>query len=397
MKSDIKISESGVSFTQGEATGLWESARSVWTHRKTVLKACGVGAVIGIIIASGTPKEYTASLFVVHERSRRSSTSGMSEAADAEDFEISAAPASERDAIYPSLYPLITKSTPFLIGLFNIEVRRQNDSTTMTLYHYMKHCKKRPWWNAVISAPQALLGRALSLLTGNANENEGSEPDHPEAKAGTPPIRLTREERNVANAITNGIHIKPDRKKKTITISVTMQDPLVAAIVTDSIGAHLKKHVTQYRKIKAQENLKHAEKICEDAKTAYYRAQEKYNRHADANRDLVKLTARAQSARLRNEMNMALRNYNRAKLQVEAATEKVEKVRPVYTVIQPVLVPQHPSSPGAPVIIRMSILLAGALSVGWILYGKRLAKELSEKMKRLKRAGREGDVEKVYD
>lgn len=47
-----------------------ELFRKVFASRKLILIACGIGAIVGIIIASGIPKEYTASIFIVPENSR---------------------------------------------------------------------------------------------------------------------------------------------------------------------------------------------------------------------------------------------------------------------------------------------------------------------------------------
>lgn len=50
----------------------------------------------------------------------------------------SSSSATERDAIYSMLYPDIIHSTPFLVRLFDVEVRGQKDSTAMPLLRYLK-------------------------------------------------------------------------------------------------------------------------------------------------------------------------------------------------------------------------------------------------------------------
>lgn len=64
------------------------------------------------------PKEYTASTLIAPEGYRRSASSGMSALANITDIDIRSSTTTERDAIYPSLYPSIVNSTPFLIRLF---------------------------------------------------------------------------------------------------------------------------------------------------------------------------------------------------------------------------------------------------------------------------------------
>lgn len=139
---------------------------------------------------------------------------------------------------------------------------------------------------------------------------------------------MTHEEMGMANAIASRINIGVDKKKKTITIFVTMQDPLVAATVADTVRVRLKKYITEYRTSKARRLLEYAEKLRKEARAEYYEAQKRYTRYADGNQGLVKLTSRAEQARLRNEMDLAQATYNQTEQQVQIAKAKVEKETP---------------------------------------------------------------------
>lgn len=339
--------------------------RKVWTFRKQIFKACGIGAAIGMIILLGTPKEYTASTLIVPERTRRSSSSGISALVDMADIDIgTSSTTTERDAIYPSLYPSIANSTPFLIRLFNIKVCEQKDSIVMPLSQYLKERQKVPWWNSITSLPAKLIGRTISLFKDTSDENREK------TKTKINPFWLTREEAGMARAIASRINIEVDKKKKTIKIFVTMQDPQVAATVADTVQARLKEYITEYRTSKARRLLEYAEKLRKEARAEYYEAQKRYTRYADGNQGLVKLTSRAEQARLRNEMDLAQVTYNQTEQQVQIAKAKVEREIPVYAVIQPVQVPLSPSKPRKMVILAGCIFLAGAGSISWILFAK---------------------------
>lgn len=47
-----------------------ELFRKICASRRLLLKVCGIGAVVGLIIALSIPKEYTASTLVAHEGTR---------------------------------------------------------------------------------------------------------------------------------------------------------------------------------------------------------------------------------------------------------------------------------------------------------------------------------------
>lgn len=350
-------------------------AGKVWSSRRLILKSCAIGAVIGIVIATGTPEVYTAGTLVASEGTRKRTSSSVSALADMAGG-MKSSIATERDALYPSLYPSIVNSTPFLVGLFDVKVHKQKNSAAMTLAQYLKGHQKAPWWSTITSAPFKLAGWGMSLLSSPADEPE-------EGKTGTKertvPLRLTREEAGMAGAIASCISIEVDKKKRTIAIGVTMQDPQVAAIVTDTVRVRLEEYMTEYRTSKARRILEYSQKLREEAQAEYYAAQDRYTRYADANQSLASLASRAESARLRNEMELASTTYNQMEIQVKAAEARVNKVTPVYTVIQPAAVPLGPSKPHKMLIITGCVFLAGMAGAGWSLFVRDIVKRIRKK------------------
>lgn len=356
--------------SQEQKTDLSKLFAKVWASRMLILKVCSIGAVVGLIVALGTPKEYTAKILIIPERTSRSSSSRANALAA-----MMGGSTASRDAIYPSLYPAIVKSTPFLIRLFDVEVREQKDSTAITLAQYLKERQKSPWWNAITSAPSRLVGLGISLF--REEENETQE----EAQKRIDPFQLTPGEASIAGAIASKIFIEYDKKKRAVTLLVTVQNPLVAATVADTVSAHLQAYITEYRTSKARTILNYNEKLCQEAQAEYYKAQEKQAAYADANRNLVLRTSRAQLANLQNETNLALNAYNRLEQQVQLAKTKVREAIPAYVVIQPAIVPPAPSKPHMVQILAIYILLSGAAAVGWVLFGKDFLREIKDKKK----------------
>ena len=346
-----------------------ETARKLWNRRGLILRTCAIGIAAGLIVGLGTPKEYTAGIFIVPESSRRNASSGMAALSGMVGGDGGPSSATERDAIYSALYPAIIHSTPFLVRLFDVKVREQKDGAETTLSRYLRERQKRPWWNAVTSAPSRLAGWVATLLGGTPDEvsKKGRKEN------GMDIFRLSPEEAGMAGAIASRIGVAVDEggsSRRRITLTVTMQDPLVAATVADTVLAHLKEYVTDYRTAKARRMLEYAENIRREAQAEYYAAQERQTRYADANRNPAMLTSRAELVRLRNEVNLALTAYNQAELQVQVAEAKVKRMIPVLAVIQPATVPLTPSSPRKVLILAVCVLLAGAGSAAWVLFGK---------------------------
>ena len=348
-------------------------AQKVWNFRKSIFKVCGIGTIIGMVIGFSIPKEYTADILIAPESTSRSSSSDMSALADMADIDLASSATTERDAVYPSLYPIIVNSTPFLIRLFDVKVRQQNDSTALTLARYLQECQKAPWWRIITSAPSRLMGWSMSLFRNTPKE------DGEKTKTKINPFLLTRREAGMAGVIASKIRIGVDKKKRVITVFVTMQDPLVAAIVADTVRVHLQEYITEYRTVKARRILKYTEQLRNEAQAEYYEAQNRYTRYADVNQGLTKFTSRAELISLQNEMNLAHSTYNQMEKQVRAVQAKVEKVTPVYAVIQPVQVPINPSKPNKVIILMACIFLSGVGTVTWILFVKDFMKNVRKK------------------
>ena len=56
---------------------LLELAQKLWSNRKTILKWCGIGAVVGLVIAFSIPKEYTTTIKLAPEFSNSKGSSGL--------------------------------------------------------------------------------------------------------------------------------------------------------------------------------------------------------------------------------------------------------------------------------------------------------------------------------
>lgn len=344
---------------QEQEIDLVELAKKVWDSRKLILKACGVAAVVGLVMAFSIPKEYTSEILIAPESTGKSSSSSSMSALAAM-AGVNLGSSSGRDAIYPDLYPDIVSSTPFLIGLFDIPVHQQKDTTTMALATYMKEHQKVPWWKTITGAPFKLLGWVISLF--KENEEEGGNP-----KA-IDPFRLTKEQAAIAGAIGGKIMVTVEKKTWVTTLAVTMQDPLIAATIADSVRLRLQDYVTDYRTSKARNTLEYTEKLTKEAQAEYYEAQEKYARFADTNQGLSMLSSRAELEKLQNEMNLAYSAYNQMSQQLRLAKAKVEEITPVYTIIQPASVPLRASKPSKLMILVGCVFLAGVGSVGWVLF-----------------------------
>ena len=346
--------------SQEEEIDLLELALKVWGERKFILKACGYAVLIGLVIVFSIPREYTAEAMIAPELSDNKGTGGLSSLAAMAGLNLNAT--SGADAIYPDLYPDIVSSTPFITGLFNVRVKDLDEEVDTTLYCYLNEYQRMPWWSLITSAPFEALGWVVSLLTDE--EDDGI----------FDPFHLTKEETDTAKELSERINVSVDKKTGVTTLTVTMQDPLISASLTDTVMHRLQNYITEYRTNKARHDLAFTEKLYTEAKANYTDAQSKYASFVDANQNIILLSYRAEQERLQNEMSLAYNVYTQVAQQLQMAKAKVQEITPVYTVVQPATVPLRPSKPSKPMILIGFVFLAGVGSVGWILFIKDLLK-----------------------
>lgn len=346
---------------------LLELASKLWDQRKKIIIWCVCGAVIGLIIAFSIPREYTTSVKLAPEANdAKASAGGLSALASMAGFGSSASGA---DAVYPQLYPDVVSSVPFVTSLFDVVVEtKTDDPQKMTVQQYMEDEVKAPWWSAVMGAPFKLLN-----LFRSAEEEDGDKKiDN---------FQLTQKETELVMALNKRITASVDQKTSVVTISVNMQDPLVSAILADTVVSRLQQYVTAYRTNKARKDLEYAETLNEEAKDEYYKAQQRYAEYTDRNQGLAFQSARITSSRLENEASLAFNLYNQTAQQVQKAKAKVQETTPVYAVITPATVPVKPTSPKKVMILVGFTFLAFVACAAWILFLSPVMEQFKAKKK----------------
>ncbi|WP_308765562.1 Wzz/FepE/Etk N-terminal domain-containing protein [uncultured Bacteroides sp.] len=349
---------------QEQDIDLLELVQKVWAERKLVIKACVGAAVIGVVVAFSIPKEYSTQITLAPETTGK--TPGGNMGALAAMAGINLGSSSGQDALSPDLYPDIVSSTPFLTGLFDVNVTTQDGRVKTSLYEYMKERQRKPWWGSVLSAPFKALGWGMSLF----RETEEDAP----AGSKVDPFKLTPKQAGIVKGLSSRIMVSVDKKTGVTTLSVQMQDPVISAALTDTVMHRLQNYITDYRTNKARHDLAFTEKLYKEAKENYYTAQQRYARHVDGNLDVILQSYRSEQERLQNEMTLAYGVYNQLAQQLQMAKAKVQEITPVYTVVQPATVPLKPIKPNKIMILFGFVFLATVGSIGWILFVKDLLK-----------------------
>lgn len=344
--------------------------RQVLAIRKKLYIAAAVGVVLGILIALGTPKQYTVSITLSPEMG--SGKSGSDLASMAGSFLGGSIGSDSPDALNATLAPDIVASTPFLLELFDARVVSQDKQIDTTFTAYLDE-QKSSWLGYVLKVPGMAVGGIKSLFSDKEQEKAET------VQEGT--IELNKEDAAKLKVLRQQITAEVEKKTAITTLSVTLQDPKVTATIADSVVSKLQQYITTYRTSKAKEDCQYLEKLFKERQQEYYDAQQRYARYVDANSNVVFQSTMAERERLQNDMNLAYQVYSQVAQQLQVARAKVQEEKPVFAVVEPAVVPLDPSGISRKVIILGIIFLTVALTGAWELLGKKYWQLLKEGLK----------------
>ncbi len=349
---------------------LMEIAANLWNNRKKLLIWSVCGAVLGLIVAFSIPREYTTTVKLAPETNdNKGGAGGLGALASMAGISMSSGGS---DALYPMLYPDVVKSVPFLTGLLDMKVETEDDGRKLTVTQYVEEDIRSPWWGAITGAPFKLL--AMLRSSGDDAIEKNHKLDN---------FRLTPRENDLVETLSARISASVDPKTSVISVSVTMQDPLVSAELADSVVERLKEFITDYRTNKARQDLAYAEKLNEEAQQKYYAAQQRYANYLDRNQGIVLRSAQVERERLENEVSLAFNVYNSTCQLVQRGQAKVQETMPVYAVITPATVPSSPSKPRKALILIAFTMLGFMASAVWIQFLQPMYKQFKETRKRV--------------
>ena len=342
--------------------------RKIIGIRKTIYKAAGIGLVVGIIVAISIPKQYTVGVTLSPEMggSKGGGLSGL-----AASFLGSGGSMNEgTDALNASLSADIVSSTPFLLELSTMKIPALKGGT-MTLNVYLDE-ESSPWWGYVIGLPGMVIGGVKSLFTEEESESVPSD----KANLGT--IELSKKESEKIEALKKKILASVDKKTSMTTVSVTLQNPKVAAVVADSVVRKLQEYIIDYRTTKAKEDCLYLERLFKERQQEYYDAQKKYADYMDSHDNIILQSVRAEQERLQNDMSLAYQVYSQVANQLQVARAKVQEEKPVFAVVEPAVIPLYPSGTSRKIYVLAFIFLSVCIVISWKLFGEDILNKFKE-------------------
>lgn len=325
--------------------------RKIIAIRKTLYKAAGIGLVLGVIIALSTPKQYTVTVTLAPEMNGSPKSGGLASLASS--FLGGGNLGNSPDALNAALSSEIVSSTPFLLELFNTRVQTLDGELDTTLVAYLNE-QRSSWMGAVLAAPgmaiKAIKGLFLREVDSITTNN---------------PFLLTKEENGIIKFLRENILADVDKKTGITTLSVTLQDPQVTAMLADNVATKLQQYIINYRIAKAKEDCAYLEQLYMERQQEYYDAQQRYAHYVDANKSLVLQSVRTEQERLQNDMNLSYQIYSQVAQQLQVARAKIQEEKPVFAVLEPATIPLQSTGTSRKVIVLSVLILTVTIVAIW--------------------------------
>ena len=153
--------------------------------------------------------------------------------------------------------------------------------------------------------------------------------------------RITAEDRKLIEILSSQTSIDINDKDGYVTITGKMPDPLAAANLTNNAKRILQNAIISFHIEKAENQLEYLEKRLEEKKNEFDNAQLNLANYKDQN--LYTSTARSSTEleKLQSKYDLAFGIYSELAQQVEGQRLQVKQDTPVFTVIQPAVVPDQ--------------------------------------------------------
>ncbi|MCH7409673.1 Wzz/FepE/Etk N-terminal domain-containing protein [Belliella sp. DSM 111904] len=367
-----EIQKHGDRQVENDEIDLLALGKTIWSKRRLITYIVLIFIGVGLFVAIFSSNEFTASTTFIPQSSDSNRGGGaLGGLASLAGVNIGNTVMSAE--IPPSLYPKITSSVPFKKALLEAKVTPEELGEEVTFKSYILEHNSPGILSLVKKYTIGLPGVLMSGIKGEKAEtitvatNDGL-------------IRITREEYDIFRIIDASLSVTPNDKEGFVALSFTMSEPLMAAQMANQTKKLLQSEVIAYKLGNAKEQLKFTEERFAEKKEEFEKIQNRLASFRDRNQNIASAAAMNQQDRMEAEYNFVFNVYTELAKQVEQAKLQVAKDTPVFSVIEPVSVPNERSAPKRPLIIIIFTVLGFIVALAYV-FGSEFLKGVKEQWK----------------
>ncbi|MBQ3440472.1 MAG: hypothetical protein IJG35_10925 [Bacteroidales bacterium] len=333
-------------------------------HWKQIFLISFIFGVLGIVSALTMTRKYNVTMTLAPEIANRTNSSLSSITSMLGLNGVALNPGT--DAMSITLFPEICQSTPFLAALLDVPLtsyvseKQQEEGVqpiqTTVYKHFSGEDKEK---------------KGLSKWLESLKKEKDEKPYTGVVDA----TELPSKQAMVVKALGNSISAVVDKKTGVTSISVTMDDRMMAKQLADTVCTRLQKYVSEYRTKKAKADYEYYVSLAQEARETQIKAQAAYARSVDYDRSVILQSKNSEKERLRADANLASDIYSQLAQQRELARAKIQEEKPVYAVVQPATLPQHAMNSRVKRVLIWGFI-GVFLSLAWYGFGEDFYKKM---------------------
>ena len=257
----------------------------------------------------------------------------------------------------PQLYPEIVNSLPFILEVLNDTIYFEKQDLRSTSFEYFKE-------NSSSSPLQVLLHYTIGLpdLIKKSFKDDGVK----QVENNIPFYRMSREDWIIIENFKGRLMIDIDDQTGIVKITAEMPDPYASAQIAKKVEMMITDAVISYKTNKSKSSLDFIQQTYNEAKSTFEQIQLKLAKMSDRNRSIITAAAKIESKRIENEYNIAFEVYKGLSSQVEQAKIRLKERTPVFTVLEPVRIPEYRIKPRRKVIVLISTFLGCVVAISFL-------------------------------
>lgn len=336
----------------------------LWKARKVVLKITLLFTILGLTIALLTPNTYQAnSVFITQTNSEKPSGSlgGLASLAGIN----LGGMVGNNPGISSALYPKIFYALPFRKA--TLEAPLVYQGTEMTYSEYLNQ-KPVSIINVIKKYTFGLPGQISKWIKGN-KENVNSMANTSYG------LRLSDREFAMIQSMEGKITLAYNEMEGYNTLSVKDTDPEIAAQLAKWLEDQLQEKIIAFKIQNTQALFDFTEEQFTEKQMEVYELQGRLASFTEQNQNINSAFVRNELRRLESEYDMLNAVYTELAKQKEEAALQLKKDTPIFTIINPVTVPNEKVGTSGVLILMIFVILGFMLAV-CVVFIKEPIKEL---------------------
>ncbi len=283
--------------------------------------------LLAIIVGKSIPPVYSAQIKISDEHKESDLLLGLNAFAS-----LAKSTLDEHEGLrQPTVYHRLVTTPEFAKEMSAVRI----DGYDTDYYHYLLDHHKTPWWERIAGDDTPEHDRVISLIQ-------------------------------------ESIRSKVYALYGTIVLQVTDQDPVVAAMMVDSVRTHLQKHMADYARDRAWRDMMSAQKVMAQAESRYTNARNEYVKFEDSHNDISTGKWASMEDHLLKEYETAFNDYSKTSMQYRRAKALVDKFSFTFAILENATVPTKVSEPNVTGYALAFLFISLVLTTWGVLLADRL-------------------------